>query len=143
MKRPSRWPTFPVLIAGVLLTLFAIAELQDLQINGDLYGLLGEDDPVVQTFRELAARTTGLEELLVVCEPDQYLSPLAIEKAVALDEIDAHTRTYIQPGKSPLYAFSMTGDPADYRDAGVVVNRIGAMLSALSPIRLTTTPASR
>ena len=82
------------------------------------------------TFRELAKVTTGLEELLVVCEPDQYMPRLAIDKAVALAEIDAHTRTYIQPGKSSLYAFSLSGDPADYQDAGVVVNRIGAMLAA-------------
>lgn len=133
MKGPTRWPTLPVLIAGVLLTLFAAAQLDTLQINGDLYGLLGDDDPAVTTFRELAELTTGLEELLVVCDPDQYMSRLAIEKAVALPEIGANTRTYIQPGKSSLYAFSLTGDAANYQDAGIVVNRIGAMLAALSP----------
>ncbi len=133
MSGPTRWPTLPVLIAGVLLTIFASAQLENLRINGDLYGLLGDDDPAVMTFRELAQVTTGLEELLIVCEPDQYMSRLAIDKAVALPEIGANTRTYIQPGKSSLYAFSLTGDPADYQDAGVVVNRIGAMLAALSP----------
>jgi predicted RND superfamily exporter protein len=133
MNGPTRWPTLPVLIAGVLLTIFASAQLENLRINGDLYGLLGDNDPAVITFRALAEVTTGLEELLVVCEPDQYMPRLAIDKAVALPEIGANTRTYIQPGKSSLYAFSLTGDPADYQDAGVVVNRIGAMLAALSP----------
>jgi len=133
MSGPKRWPTLPVLIAGVLLTIFASAQLENLRINGDLYGLLGDNDPAVMTFRELAEQTTGLEELLVVCEPDQYMPRLAVDKAVALPEIGANTRTYIQPGKSSLYAFSLTGDAANYQDAGVVVNRIGAMLAALSP----------
>lgn len=133
MSGPKRWPTLPVLLAGILLTIFSSMQLRDLQINGDLYGLLGEHDPTVTTFRELAAVTTGLEELLVVCDPDQYLPRLAIDKAVALDEIGANTRTYIQPGKSSLYAFSLTGDAADYRDAGVVVTRIAAVLAAMAP----------
>lgn len=133
MSAPKRWPTLPILLAGLLLTIFSIMQLKQLQINGDLYGLLGDDDPSVITFRDLAAVTTGLEELLVVCDPDQYLPPLAIEKSVALTEIGAHTRTYIQPGKSSLYAFSMTGDPADYRDAGIVVDRIAAVLATMAP----------
>ncbi len=133
MSGPKRWPTLPVLIAGFLLTIFAAVQLDSLEINGDLYGLLGDQDPAVMTFRELAEVTTGLEELLVVCDPDQYMPRLAIDKAVALPEIGANTRTYIQPGKSSLYAFSLTGDPADFQDAGVVVNRIGAMLAAMAP----------
>jgi predicted RND superfamily exporter protein len=133
MSGPTRWPTLPVLIAGFLLTILAAVQLDSLEINGDLYGLLGDQDPAVMTFRELAEVTTGLEELLVVCDPDQYMPRLAIDKAVALPEIGANTRTYIQPGKSSLYAFSLTGDPADYQDAGVVVNRIGAMLAAMAP----------
>ncbi len=133
MSGPTRWPTLPVLIAGFLLTIFAAVQLDSLEINADLYGLLGDQDPAVMTFRELAEVTTGLEELLVVCDPDQYMPRLAINKAVALPEIGANTRTYIQPGKSSLYAFSLTGDPANYQDAGVVVNRIGAMLAAMAP----------
>jgi predicted RND superfamily exporter protein len=133
MSGPTRWPTLPVLIAGVLLTIFAAVQLDKLHLNGDLYGLLGDNDPAVATFRELAELTTGLEELLVVCDPDQYMPRLAIDKAVALPEIGANTRTYIQAGKSSLYAFSLTGDAANYQDAGMVVNRIGAMLAALSP----------
>ncbi len=133
MNKLKRWPTLPVLISGVVLTLLAAAQLDELHINGDLYGLLGDDDPAVMTFRELAEVTIGLEELLVVCDPDQYMPRLAVDKIVALPEIDANTRTYIQPGKSSLYAFSLTGDPADYRDAGVVVNRVGAVLAAMSP----------
>ena len=133
MSGPTRWPTLPVLIAGFLLTIFAAIQLDSLEINADLYGLLGDQDPAVMTFRELAEVTTGLEELLIVCDPGQYMPRLAINKAVALPEIGANTRTYIQPGKSSLYAFSLTGDPANYQDAGVVVNRIGAMLAAMAP----------
>lgn len=121
------------LAAGIVLTVLAAVQLDDLELNGDLYGLLGEDDPAVVTFRDLAAVTSGLEELLVVCEPDQYLPRIAVDKVAALKEIRDNTRTYIQPGKSSLYAFSMMGDPADYRDAGVVYARVGAILAAMAP----------
>ena len=133
MSGPKRWPSFPILVVGVLVTLLSAAQLGDLQINGDLYGLLGDDDPAVMTFREVAAVTTGLEELLVICETDQYMPRLAIDKIVALPEIDANTRTYIQPGKSSLYAFALTGDPADYRDAGIAVDRVDAVLTTMAP----------
>lgn len=116
---------------GIVLTVLAALQLDELELNGDLYGLLGDDDPAVMTFRDLAALTTGLEELLVVCEPDQYMPRLVVEKVTALKEIRANTRTYIQPGKSSLYAFSLRGDPADYRDAGVVYDRVGAILAAM------------
>jgi predicted RND superfamily exporter protein len=119
--------------AGIVLTLLATVQLDDLELNGDLYGLLGESDPTVMTFRGLAELTSGLEELLVVCEPDQYLQRIAVEKISTLKEIRDNTRTYIQPGKSSLYAFSMTGDPADYRDAGVVYARVAAILAAMAP----------
>ncbi len=121
------------LAAGIVLTVIAAVQLDDLELNGDLYGLLGEDDPAVVTFRDLAAVTSGLEELLVVCEPDQYLPRIAVDKVTTLKEIRDNTRTYIQPGKSSLYTFSMTGDPADYRDAGVVYARVGAVLAAMAP----------
>ena len=133
MSFPQRWPSFPILVIGIVVTLFAAAQLDELQLNGDLYGLLGDDDPSVLTFRDIADVTTGLEELLVICEVDQYMSRLAIDKVVALPEIGANTRTYIQPGKSSLYAFSLTGDPADYLDAGVAVGRVGAMLAVMAP----------
>ena len=133
MKFPERWPSFPILVIGIVATLLSLAELDQLQINGDLYGLLGNDDPSVQTFREIAAVTTGLEELLVICETDEYLPRIAIDKVVALPEIKANTRTYIQPGKSSLYAFSVAGDSADYRDAGPAVERVGAVLTAMAP----------
>lgn len=133
MKFPERWPSFPILIVGILVTLLSAAQLDELQINGDLYGLLGGDDPSVMTFREIAAVTTGMEELLVICETDQYMPRLAIDKVEALPEIRANTRTYIQPGKSSLYAFSLNGDSADYRDAGAAVDRVGSVLSAMAP----------
>ncbi|MGI9222830.1 MAG: MMPL family transporter [Woeseiaceae bacterium] len=133
MKFPERWPSFPILIVGIVITLLSAAQLDELQINGDLYGLLGADDPSVLTFREIAAVTTGMEELLVVCETDQYMPRLAIDKVEALSEIQANTRTYIQPGKSSLYAFSLSGDSADYRDAGAAVDRVGSVLTAMAP----------
>lgn len=133
MKYPDRWPSFPILVIGIIITLLSAAQLGKLQINGDLYGLLGDDDPSVLTFHEIAAVTTGLEELLVICDADQYMSRLAVDKVVALAEIDANTRTYIQPGKSSVYAFSLTGDPANYQDAGVAVDRVGALLTAMAP----------
>ena len=133
MKFPERWPSFPILIVGIVVTLLSAAQLGQLKINGDLYGLLGNDDPSVLTFRDISAVTTGLEELLVICEADQYMPRLAVDKVVALSEIEANTRTYIQPGKSSLYAFSLTGDPADYVDAGIAVDRVGSVLAAMAP----------
>lgn len=133
MKFPERWPSFPILVVGIVITLLSAAKLDELQINGDLYGLLGDDDPSVLTFRDIASVTTGLEELLVICEADKYMPRIAVDKVIALPEITANTRTYIQPGKSSLYAFSLAGDPADYIDAGIAVDRVGAMLAVMAP----------
>lgn len=133
MTDPQRWPSFVILAIGAVITLLASIQLDTLAINGDLYGLLGDDDPAVATFREMAEVTTGLEELLVICEADQYLPQQAIDKMVALQEVDANTRTYIQPGKSSLYAFSLAGDAADFRQAGIAVNRVGALLATMAP----------
>lgn len=133
MIDPQRWPSFVALVVGTVLTLFASIQLDKLEINGDLYGLLGDDDSAVRVFQEMAEVTTGLEELLVICEADQYLPQLAIDKMVALQEIGANTRTYTQPGKSSLYAFSLTGDPADYRQAGVAIDRVGPLLLVMAP----------
>jgi predicted RND superfamily exporter protein len=129
----SRWPTIPVTIAGIVLTLLATVQLDGLHLNGDLYGLLGDDDPSVMTFRDLATVTTGLEELLIVCDQDQHIPRGEIQRIEALPEIRAHTRTYIHPGKSSLYAFSLTGDPADYRDAGIAIEKVAPILDALIP----------
>ena len=133
MTDPQRWPSFFVLVVGTVFTLLASIHLDKLEVNGDLYGLLGDEDPTVATFRELSEVTTGLEELLVICEADRYLPELAIEKIVALTEVVANTRTYTQPGKSSLYAFSLTGDPADFRQAGVAIDRVGALLVVMAP----------
>ena len=125
----SHWPTVPVVIAGIVLTVLATLQLDGLRINGDLYGLLGDGDPAVMTFRDLAAVTTGLEELLVVCGPDQQLPRLAISDIESLAEVDANTRTYVRPEKSSIYAFSLNGDPADYRHAGVVIDQVKPILA--------------
>ncbi|MDA0705740.1 MAG: efflux RND transporter permease subunit [Proteobacteria bacterium] len=128
-----RWPTFAVVVVGVVVSMLAATQLDGLTLNGDLYGLLGKNDPAVMTFHELAEVTTGLEELLVVCDPDQYLPSIVLEKITSLPSILANTRTYIQPGKSSLYTFALSGDPADYLQSGVVVDRVGAILAALAP----------
>lgn len=127
------WSVLATISVGVVLTLLAALQLDDLKLNGDLYALLGDDDPAVMTFSELASVTTGLEELLVVCDPDQYLPRLALRKMTALETVRENTRTYIQPGKSSLYAFSLTGDAADYRQSGLVTDRVGAILGAMAP----------
>lgn len=133
MKHPHRWPAIVVLVLATITTLFALVQLEKLEINGDLYGLLGDEEPTVVTFGKIAEVSTGLEELLVICEADQYLPQLAVEKMIALQEIDANTRTYTQPGKSSLYAFSLTGDPADFRQAGIAIDRVGALLAVMAP----------
>lgn len=127
------WPTLPIVAVGVVLSLLAAAQLGNLTLNGDLYGLLGKNDPAVKTFHELALVATGLEELLVVCEPDQYLPRITLEKITSLPSVIANTRTYILPGKSSLYTFSLSGDPADYLQSGVVVDRVRAVLAAMAP----------
>lgn len=129
----ASWPILPVIVGGALLSILAAVQLDDLELNGDLYGLLGDDDPAVMTFHQLARVTTGLEELLVICDPDHYLPLITLEKIVALDSVRANTRSYIQPGKSSLYAFSLSGDPADYLQSGVAVQRVAAILGAMAP----------
>lgn len=136
MSEPSKkqgWSILASVTIGVLLTLFAATQLNDLKLNGDLYALLGDDDPAVMTFSKLASVTKGLEELLVVCDPNQYLPRLALEKITALDAVRENTRSYIELGKSSIYGFSLAGDPADYRQSGVVTTRIGAILGAMAP----------
>lgn len=130
---PRRWPILPSVAAGVLLCILAAVQLDELELNGDLYGLLGDDDPAVMTFHELARVTTGLEELLVICPPDEYLPPITLEKIASLSSVRGNTRSYIQPGKSSLYAFALSGDPADYLQSGIVVERVAAILAAMAP----------
>jgi predicted RND superfamily exporter protein len=122
-----------IVVIGLALTVLAAVQLRGLELNGDLYGLLGNNDPAVMTFHDLAQLTTGLEELLVVCDPDQYLPRVALEKIDSLSSIRANTRTYIEPGKSSLYTFSLNGNSADYRQSGVVIDRVGAILGAMAP----------
>jgi predicted RND superfamily exporter protein len=116
-----------------VLSLLAAAQLDGLTLNGDLYGLLGKDDPAVMTFHELAEVTTGLEELLVVCDPDQYLPAIVLEKITSLPSVVENTRIYLRPGNSSLYTFALSGDPADYLQSGVVIDRVGAILAAMAP----------
>ncbi len=129
----GRWPSLPMSLVGLVLTVLAVFQLDSLRINGDLYGLLGEDDEAVMTFRELSDLTIGLEELLIICHPGTPLTNTTIERVADVEEIRAFTRSYSQPGKSSLFAFALTGDPADYRHSGVVVRKVQPILDQHAP----------
>lgn len=131
-----------VLVAGVVITALALVVVDGLQIEGDIYGLLGSDDPEIVKFNDLARVTPGLEELLVVCEPGTLLAQDAIGRIVALPGIESHTRTYFQPGKSSVQGFEMAVDAADWRETRPVLAQTGDILDAESPeCGLTGTPA--
>ncbi|MEM7430633.1 MAG: efflux RND transporter permease subunit [Pseudomonadota bacterium] len=132
-SRNHRWPSMPVFVIGFVLTALAALQLDNLRINGDLYGLLGADDEAVLTFRELSDLTIGLEELLIICDPDAPLTNAGIVLVAQVDEIRAFTRSYSRPGKSSLFAFALTGDPADYRHSGVVVRKVQPILDKHAP----------
>ena len=117
------------LAAGVLVTVLAGIALSGLRLEGDIYALLGRDDPAIERFNELSAVTPGLEELLVVCEPGQLPTNDTIASIAAIEGIDEHTRTYFQPGKSTVLGYSLTVDPADWRQTKPVINDVRAMLA--------------
>ena len=68
-----RWPTLPVSVLGAILTIVSVVLLLDLKIEADVYGLLGQQDEAVQLFDRLSSQTPGLEELLIICEPEYLL----------------------------------------------------------------------
>lgn len=124
----GRWPTVQILIAGGLVTLLAAFILSDLRVEGDVYGLLGRNDPVVIKFDALAEVTPGLEELLIVCEPDSLLSQSITERIAAIDGVDEHTRTFFQAGKSTVLGFSLSVDPADWHETRPVLISVNEAL---------------
>ena len=65
-RTQRRWPVLQLLVAGTLITAFAVYSISRLHVEADIYGLLGHDDPEVAKFSSLASVTAGLEELLVV-----------------------------------------------------------------------------
>ena len=130
-----------LLAAGGLVTVIAAVVLSDLRLEGDVYGLLGHDDPTVARFEALAEVTPGLEELLVVCPPGQLLSQETLDQFAAIDGIAAHTRTYFQPGKSTVQGFSLSVDPADWRETRPILTRVDSILDEAADCGLTGTPA--
>lgn len=131
-----------LLVACALVTASAAFVLSDLHMDGDIYGLLGHDDPVVVRFDTLAEVTPGLEELLIVCAPDQLLGQGTLMQLTAVDGIVAHTRTYFEPGKSTVQGFSLDVDPADWRETRPILAAVGEILArAPESCGLTGTPA--
>jgi predicted RND superfamily exporter protein len=137
-----RWPTLPLSIAGLVLTICAIILLLDLKIEADVYGLLGQDDEVVQRFDRLSAETPGLEELLIVCDHEYLLDRPTIDRIRNVDGVTDHTRSYLDAGKSPVYGFSLSVDAADWRETRPIIESTRAILRESSATcGLTGTPA--
>lgn len=136
------WPTLPVSIGGAILTAVSVFLLLDLRIEADVYGLLGQQDPAVQLFDELSSQTPGLEELLIVCDSDSLLDRPSLDRLVRLDGVTAHTRSYLQSGKSPVYGFSLAVDASDWQETRPVMLQAKAVLADAAPnCGLTGTPA--
>lgn len=136
------WPIRSLVAIGALLTLLSASLISDLRIEGDIYGLLGHDDPAVIKFNSLAAVTPGLEELLVVCEPGSALKQDTVSKLLGLNSIRDHSRTYVQTGTSSVYGFALTVDPADWHETQPVLAAVQATLDdAGADCGLTGTPA--
>ena len=138
----DRWPTIPMLITAALLSVLAAIVLLDLRMEGDVYGLLGNDDPVVRKFEALAAATPGLEELLVVCEPGHLMSRDLVSKLTAIEGVTAQTQSFIRVGKSSVQSFALSVDPADWRETRPIISAVDRALDrAGARCDLTGTPA--
>lgn len=137
-----QWPTIPVSIAGLILTLCSVILLVDLRIEADVYGLLGKEDKAVQMFDQLSRRTPGLEELLIICDQEFVLDRPTIARITTLDGVIEHTRSYLQVGKSPVYGFSLSVDAADWHETQPIIQGTNDVLTeASAPCGLTGTPA--
>jgi len=135
-----RWPVLQLLLAGALVTAFAVYSVSRLQVEADIYGLLGHDDPEVAKFAAFANVTAGLEELLVVCEPEYLLSQSVVQQIGATPGIDSSTRVFMRQGMSTVHGFSLTVDPADWHQTAPLLTSVRSIL-ADSPCGLTGTPA--
>ena len=135
-----RWPVLQLLVAGALVTAFAVFWVSRLQVEADIYGLLGHDDPEVIRFAALASVTPGLEDLLVVCEPGYLLGQATIEQISATPGIDSSTRVFLRQGMSTVHGFSLTVDPADWHETAPLLAGVHDILVD-APCGLTGTPA--
>ena len=137
-----QWPTVPVSIAGLILTACSIVLLLELKIEADVYGLLGQDDETVMMFEQLSSRTPGLEELLIICDQDFMLDRASLQQISDIDGMTAHTRSYLESGKSPVYGFSLAVDAADWHETKPIITATDSLLrNADAPCGLTGTPA--
>jgi predicted RND superfamily exporter protein len=121
--------TYAPLAAGILVTILAAIALSGLRLDGDIYALLGPDDPAVLRFNEFAAVTPGLEELLIVCPPGKLPGQDTVSAIASIQGIDEHTRTYYQPGKSTVQSFSLSVDPADWHQTNPVIKEVRSLLA--------------
>jgi len=137
-----QWPTTQVSITGFVLTILSIILLLDLRIEADVYGLLGQEDEAVQMFGRLSENTPGLEELLIVCNTEYVLDRPTIARITEIDGVKAHTRSYLEPDKSPVYGFSLLVDAADWHETKPVIESTNVVLQdASAECGLTGTPA--
>ena len=137
-----QWPTVPLFIAGIILTICSVVLLLDLKIEADVYGLLGQDDEVVRRFDRLSEQTPGLEELLIVCDREYLLDRPTLSRISNIEGVTEHTRSYLDAGKSPVYGFSLSVDAADWRETRPIIEGTNDILSETSAAcGLTGTPA--
>ena len=137
-----RWPAIPVLISGLAVTLLSVMLLRDMSIEANIYGLLGHDDETVRTFELLAKQTPGLEELLIICDQGVMLDRATIERIKNIDGVTDHTRSYLEAGKSSVYGFSLSVEPANWHETRPVIDGSNAILhSSSARCGLTGTPA--
>ena len=142
MTKKRSWPIVPASVAGLVLTICSVILLLDLRIEADVYGLLGKNDETVRTFDRLSEHASGLEELLIVCNPDTVLDRATVARITGIDGVTTHTRTYLAAGKSPVYSFTLAVDAADWRDTQPIIEKIYTFLQQSSAqCGLTGTPA--
>lgn len=91
----QEWPTIPVAVAGLLLTVCSAFLLRDMRIEADVYGILGQEDEAVQLFDKLSKSTPGLEELLIICDAGSVITRANIDRITEIHGINNHTRSYV------------------------------------------------
>lgn len=137
-----QWPAVPVSIAGLILTVCSVILLHNLRIEADVYGLLGQSDEAVQMFDQLSERTPGLEELLVICDQGYMLSRPDLQQIENIDGVTAHTRSYLESDKSPVYGFSLAVNAGDWHETQPIISATTSLLQeSAAPCGLTGTPA--
>ncbi len=137
-----QWPTIPISVTGLVLTLCSVALLLELRIEADVYGLLGQKDETVQLFDQLSRRTPGLEEMLIICEQGFMLDRPTLAQISNIEGVREHTRSYLENGKSTVYGFSLAVDAADWHETKPIILSTNNLLhDSAAPCGLTGTPA--